>query len=67
MRNITLPGMERFPRLSNVTATLLHISMLNFGINDDELRGASYNMLCSVLATLNVDKNPILNARGMLW
>ncbi|KAA1466679.1 hypothetical protein DENSPDRAFT_831556 [Dentipellis sp. KUC8613] len=66
MKNITLPGTERFSRLSNVSAALLHIAMLNMGIDNDELRGASYELLSSVVASLSPDANPIPTVRG-IW
>ncbi|TFY83118.1 hypothetical protein EWM64_g893 [Hericium alpestre] len=65
MKVIPLPGTERFSRLSNVSAALLHIAMLNLGLGEDELGGASYELLSSVVASLNVDANPILTIRGV--
>ena len=64
MRNISLPGTERFSRLSNVSAALLHISMLNLGYNNEELRAASYELLTSVIASFNLDNIPMLSVKG---
>ncbi|KAI0065862.1 hypothetical protein BV25DRAFT_1988944 [Artomyces pyxidatus] len=66
MRSITLPGTERFSRLSNVSAALLHIAMLNMGLENDELSGASYELLSAVVGSFNLDANPILTAKG-IW
>ena len=64
MRTSAFPGTERFSRLSNVSAALLHIGMMNMGVDDDELRGASYELLSSVLASFNLDSNPLITLRG---
>ncbi|KAI0040644.1 hypothetical protein FA95DRAFT_1647858 [Auriscalpium vulgare] len=66
MRSIAISGTERFSRLSNVSAALLHISMLNMGLDNDELSGASYELLSAIVGSFNIDGNPILTVKG-LW
>ncbi|THH13571.1 hypothetical protein EW146_g6666 [Bondarzewia mesenterica] len=60
------PGTERFSRLSNVSAALLHIGMMNMGVEDDELRGASYELLASVMTSFDLSSVPLVSCRG-LW
>ena len=64
MRSSSLPGTERFSRLSNVSAALLHISLLNLGADSSELRGASYELLASVISSFDLDTNPMLSTKG---
>ncbi|KAH9981838.1 hypothetical protein BJV74DRAFT_778311 [Russula compacta] len=60
------PGMERFSRLSNVSAALLHIAMRNMGTENAELSGASYELLAAVVGSFDVDASPIVTTKG-LW
>ncbi|KAG6811909.1 hypothetical protein H0H92_005307 [Tricholoma furcatifolium] len=55
---------ERFSRFSNVPATLLHIGLLSVDMNDEELRGAAYDLLGAVCTYLNYDNNPILASKA---
>lgn len=66
MRPLQLPGQERFSRLPNVTATLLHISFMNMSVEEEELRGASFELLVSVLNSFNLDHTPVLSLKGQL-
>ncbi|KAF9480190.1 hypothetical protein BDN70DRAFT_931958 [Pholiota conissans] len=54
------PLAERFSRFSNVPATLLHIGFLSVDLNDEELRGAAYDLLGAVCVHLKYDKSPIV-------
>ncbi|VDB87041.1 unnamed protein product [Peniophora sp. CBMAI 1063] len=65
MRSTSLPGTERFSRLRNVSAALLHISFLNLGADSSELRGASYELLASVISSFDLDTNPMLSTKGL--
>ncbi|KAI0265102.1 hypothetical protein BC834DRAFT_880157 [Gloeopeniophorella convolvens] len=65
LRATNLPGMERFSRLSNVSAALLHIAMRNMGTESPELSGASYELLSAVVGSFDLDANPILSTNGM--
>ena len=56
--------MERFSRLSNVTAALLHISMRNMGTENPELSGASYELLAAVVGSFDLDASPIMTTKG---
>lgn len=58
------PGMERFSRLSNVSAALLHIAMRNMGTESPELSGASYELLSAVVGSFDLDTSPIMTTRG---
>jgi hypothetical protein len=55
---------ERFPRCSNIPATLLHIGMLGIDSGDEELCGAAYDLLRAVCTYLDYDKNPIVASKG---
>ncbi|KAF8635007.1 hypothetical protein AX15_000591 [Amanita polypyramis BW_CC] len=50
---------ERYSRNLNVPAVLLHIAFLSFDYNDDQLRGAAYDLLGAVCSYLKLEKNPI--------
>jgi hypothetical protein len=56
--------MDRFPRFSNISATLLHVGMLNIDSEDEGLRGAAYDLLGALCSYLNYDKNPIIVSKG---
>ena len=43
--------------LSNVLPALLHIGFLSIDLNDEELRGAAYELLAAVCDYLKYDKN----------
>ena len=60
MRNVQIPGFERFSKISNVIATLLHIGMVNIGDGNEELRLASYELLCSICTCLNFEGRPVV-------
>ncbi|KAH9030143.1 hypothetical protein EDB85DRAFT_1456161 [Lactarius pseudohatsudake] len=66
LRATQLPGTERFSRLSNVGAALLHIAMRNMGTENAELSGASYELLSAVVGSFDLDASPILTTKG-LW
>lgn len=56
--------MERFSRLSNVSAALLHIAMRNMGTENAELSGASYELLAAVVGSFDLDASPIVTTKG---
>jgi hypothetical protein len=56
--------MERFSRLSNVSAALLHIAMRNMGTESPELSGASYELLAAVVGSFDLDASPIMTTKG---
>jgi neurofibromin 1 len=56
--------MDRFPRFSNISATLLHVGMLNIDSEDEGLRGAAYDLLGALCSYLNYDKNPIIVSKA---
>ncbi|KAJ3551785.1 hypothetical protein NM688_g4509 [Phlebia brevispora] len=60
MKNVQIPGFERFSKISNVIATLLHIGMVNIGDNNEELRIASYELLCSICTCLDFEGKPVV-------
>ncbi|KAF7432844.1 Ras GTPase activating protein ira2 [Pleurotus ostreatus] len=59
LRDAPPANTDRISRFSNVPATLLHVGLLCLDQNDDDLRGAAYELLSSVCSHLNYDKNPI--------
>ncbi|KDR84288.1 hypothetical protein GALMADRAFT_87191 [Galerina marginata CBS 339.88] len=60
LKEAQAPLTERFSRFSNVPATLLHIGFLSVDLNDEELRGAAYDLLGAVCTYLKYDKSPIV-------
>ncbi|KAF7352222.1 hypothetical protein MVEN_01185600 [Mycena venus] len=59
-----IPLAERFSRFSNIPATLLHVGMLSVDLNDEELRGAGYELLGAVCQYLNFDRSSIVAAKS---
>jgi len=57
--------MERTFSFTSVSATLLHVGMLSIAQDDEELRGAAYDLLGAVCTHLGYDKNPIVASAGM--
>lgn len=64
MRNVQISGFERFSKLSNVIATLLHIGMVNIGDNNEELRVASYELLCAICIFLDFEGKPVVPTKS---
>ncbi|KAG6877669.1 hypothetical protein C0993_005168 [Termitomyces sp. T159_Od127] len=64
LKDMQTPLTERFSRFSNVPATLLHIGLLSVDMNDEELRGAAYDLLGAVCTYLNYDNSPIVASKG---
>ncbi|EGO02251.1 hypothetical protein SERLA73DRAFT_166724 [Serpula lacrymans var. lacrymans S7.3] len=64
LRDIQHPGTERFPMFTNISATLLHVGMINIGSEEEELRGAAYNLLGAVCSYLDYEKNPIIASKA---
>ena len=64
MRNIPVAGSERFSKLSSVIATLLHVGMINIGSDSEELRLASYDLLCAVCTYLDFEGKPVVPTKG---
>ena len=63
VRNVQRLDAERFSKLSNVVATLLHLSMLHIGSRDDELRAAAYDLLSAICEYLDYDGRPVMPAK----
>ncbi|PPR04649.1 hypothetical protein CVT24_011867 [Panaeolus cyanescens] len=64
LKDAPAPLTERFSRFSNVPATLLHIGLLSVDLNDEELRGAAYDLLGAVCNYLKYDKSPIVACKA---
>ena len=64
MKPMTFQGSDRSSISSNISASLLNIAFLNMGVDEDELRGASYELLASVVDSFNLDHNPVLTLKG---
>lgn len=52
-------------RLSDVSAALLNVGLLNVCDEDESLRGAAYDLLFAVCAYVNYEANPLVPLRGM--
>lgn len=65
VKEVQAPLTERFSRFSNVPATLLHIGLLSVDLDDEDLRGAAYDLLGGVCSYLKYDKSPIVARKGM--
>lgn len=65
MKNPKSSGSERFAKLSNVVATLLHTGMLNIGSENEELRIGAYELLCSVCTYLDFEGKPVVPTKGV--
>lgn len=64
MKDGQRPLMERAFRFTNVSAALLHISMLNADHDDEDIHSAAYELLGAVCTYLEYDKNPIIAPQG---
>ncbi|KAG5638080.1 hypothetical protein H0H81_001930 [Sphagnurus paluster] len=64
LKEVQTPLTERFSRFSNVPATLLHVGLLSVDMNDEELRGAAYDLLGAVCRYLNYGKSPIVASQA---
>ncbi|KAF8592239.1 hypothetical protein K439DRAFT_1626245 [Ramaria rubella] len=51
-------------RLSDVSAALLNVGLLNVCDEDELLRGAAYDLLFAVCAYVNYESNPLVPLRG---
>lgn len=60
-------SIERFPRFSNVSATLLHVGMLNINSEDEELRSAACDLLGAICSYLDYDKHPAISSKGKFF
>ena len=65
LRDSQVLRIERFPRFSNISATLLHVGMININSDQEELRGAAYDLLGAICSYLDYDKNPIIASKGV--
>ncbi|KAI0340881.1 hypothetical protein BDW22DRAFT_1485833 [Trametopsis cervina] len=63
--NTPVPGSERFFKLSSVIATLLHVGMVNIGSDNEELRIASYDLLCAVCTYLDFEGKPVVPTKAI--
>ncbi|KAG8905759.1 Ras GTPase activating protein ira2 [Tulasnella sp. 403] len=57
-------SMERPIQLGNLTATLLNVGLLNVTSDDENLRGAAYDLLCAVCKHLQCDDVLMLPTDG---
>ena len=51
-------------RLSDVSAALLNVGLLNVCDEDESLRGAAYDLLFAVCSYVNYEANPLVPLRG---
>lgn len=66
MKDGLRPLMERAFRFTNVSAALLHISMLNVDHDDEEVHSAAYELLGAICTSLEYDKISIVASHGTL-
>jgi hypothetical protein len=66
MRNTPVPVSDRFIKLSSVIARLLHAGMINIGSDNEELRLASYDLLCAVCTYLDFEGKPVVPTKGKI-
>ncbi|TFK46902.1 hypothetical protein OE88DRAFT_1666689 [Heliocybe sulcata] len=64
MRNVPIPGSERFSRLSNVSATLLHMGFYLVGCEDEELRYAACELLAALCSYLDYEGSPVVPSKA---
>lgn len=64
LRDSQVLRIERFPRFSNISATLLHVGMININSDQEELRSAAYDLLGAVCSYLDYEKHPIIASKG---
>ncbi|TCD61394.1 Ras GTPase activating protein ira2 [Steccherinum ochraceum] len=64
-RNTRSPVAERFSKLSNVVATLLHIGMLHISGEDEELRAAGFELLVATCTYLDFEGRPVVPSRAI--
>lgn len=64
LKEAQAPLTERFSRFSNVPATLLHVGLLSVDLDDEDLRGAAYDLLGAVCTYLKYDKTPIVACKA---
>ncbi|KAI9574812.1 hypothetical protein HD554DRAFT_2201766 [Boletus coccyginus] len=64
LRDSQVLRIERFPRFSNISTTLLHVGMININSDQEELRGAAYDLLGAICSYLDYDKNPIIASKA---
>lgn len=67
MKDGQRPLLDRAFRLTNVSATLLHVGMLSIDNDDEELRSAAYDLLGAVCTYLEYDKNPVIVSQGIVF
>ena len=65
MKNVHVPGPERFSRLTNVTATLLQIGMVSSIYEEDDLRESGLELLSAICSYLDYDGPAIVPMRGL--
>ncbi|KZT29450.1 hypothetical protein NEOLEDRAFT_1128208 [Neolentinus lepideus HHB14362 ss-1] len=63
-RNVPIPGSERFSRLSNVSATLLHMGFYLVGYEDEELRYAACELLAALCSYLDYEGSPVVPSKA---
>lgn len=59
-----MPAYERTYTSREISATLLNISLLNLGSEDDALRSTAYDLVCVVATSLNYDDPQIIPVNG---
>ncbi|KDQ64130.1 hypothetical protein JAAARDRAFT_118551 [Jaapia argillacea MUCL 33604] len=64
MRSTHIPALGRFSRLSNVSATLLHVGLYSVGLEDEDVRLAAYDLLAAVCSYLDYDGSPVVPSKA---
>jgi hypothetical protein len=66
MTHVNFIGHERYSRLSNFTATLLHIGFVNCVYEDDDLRNAGFELISSICNYLDYAGPSLAPLKGVL-
>ena len=67
MKTIALVGPERASRLFNVTATLLHIGMVNSTYEEEDLRQSGFELIAAVCGYLNYEGPSLVPLKGITY
>ena len=65
MKSVPLIGPERYSRLSNVTAALLHVGMFSCTYEEEDLRDAGYELITSVCNYLDYQGPALVPIKGI--
>lgn len=65
MQDGQLALVDRGLQISDVSATLLNIGLLGIDSEEEELRGAAYDLLGAICTHIGFDKQPMIECEGI--